>query len=514
MQIDSAESLIKELRSSGLLTPEQLLVVVRDLDSHRGDFQSLLRLLVNKKRLTVYQLRKVIHGKTSELFLGPYIISDRLGEGGMGKVYRATQVRLGREVALKVVRTSLLNNPLVRKRYNREVETASALNHPNIVGVFDAGEVEGRYYLAMEFVDGIDLSRLVREFSLLEVTEVCEYVRQASLGLHYAHEQGLVHRDIKPSNIVVAGERHLPQASERATVKILDMGLVRSVGFDEDGGGGGDLTRAGTVVGTPDYMAPEQAKNSSTVDHRADLYSLGCTMYFLLSGQPPFPTGTPIEKLLKHQLDAPTPIQALRPNVPTAVAELISRLIVKDPAQRIQTAVELAELIAPLALYPAGTHPVSIHSRHGQPAAATAETFPPSSRSTLPPIPITNSTAQLEQTEQEAIPLAEAVAPSDQTPSPKEPQSKLHAVVNDGSPFSSLSDPVSEPPKSIETGEQAKTDAPPAWKTIVWVVVLMVLLVVGWMLLVALLRPWTPLCRSSLARMARVLKRQRRPHKA
>src|SRR5580698_205081 len=232
MQIESAESLKEALSSSGLFESEQLLGMIQDLTAHKGDFQSLLRHLVQKKHLTVYQLRKVIHRKTSELFLGPYIISDRIGDGGMGKVYRARQVRLGREVALKVVRTSLLNNPLVRKRYNREVETASSLNHPNIVRVYDAGEVEGKYYLAMEFVDGIDLSRLAREYRPLEVVEVCEYIRQASLGLQYAHDQGLVHRDIKPSNIVVAGERHLPQATEPAVVKILDMGLVRLVGFD------------------------------------------------------------------------------------------------------------------------------------------------------------------------------------------------------------------------------------------------------------------------------------------
>jgi serine/threonine protein kinase len=197
MQIDTAESLKEALLTSGLFDSEQLLVVIDDLTAHKGDFQSLLRYLVQKKHLTVYQLRKVIHGKTHELLMGPYVISDRIGEGGMGKVYRATQMRLGREVALKVVRTSLLNNPLVRKRYNREVETASSLNHPNIVGVYDAGEVEGKYYLAMEFVDGIDLSRLVREYRPLEVVEVCEYIRQAICtrsGARSPGHQALEHR--------------------------------------------------------------------------------------------------------------------------------------------------------------------------------------------------------------------------------------------------------------------------------------------------------------------------------
>jgi serine/threonine protein kinase len=460
MQIDSVESLKEALRSSGLFDSEQLSSVIGDLTAHTGDFNSLLNHLVNKKRLTIYQLRKVIHGKASELSIGPYVISERIGEGGMGRVYRATQVRLGREVALKVVRTSLLNNPIVRKRYDREVETASSLYHPNIVRVFDAGEVAGKYYLAMEFVDGIDLSRMVREHRPLEIIEACEYVRQAALGLQYAHDQGLVHRDIKPSNIVVAGERHLPQATEPAVVKILDMGLVRSVGFDEDGGKG-DLTRAGTVVGTPDYMAPEQAKNSSGVDHRADLYSLGCTLYFLLSGQPPFPVGTPIEKLLKHQLDAPIPVQALRPNVPTPVAELISRLIAKDPNQRIQSAAEVAQVIAPLACYAEGTRPVSIHSRGEEHTQVVA--LPPSSRSTFPPVPVANSTIQPEQTGQQPVsPSAQPVAPSDHTPRPRDLPQTLHAIVEGSSPFSSLSDPSSGPQKTVPPKEQAKILPPTA----------------------------------------------------
>jgi serine/threonine protein kinase len=469
MQIDTAESLKEALLTSGLFDSEQLLVVIDDLTAHKGDFQSLLRYLVQKKHLTVYQLRKVIHGKTHELLMGPYVISDRIGEGGMGKVYRATQMRLGREVALKVVRTSLLNNPLVRKRYNREVETASSLNHPNIVGVYDAGEVEGKYYLAMEFVDGIDLSRLVREYRPLEVVEVCEYIRQASLGLQYAHDQGLVHRDIKPSNIVVAGERHLPQATEPAVVKILDMGLVRSVGFDEDGGGGGDLTRAGTVVGTPDYMAPEQAKNSSGVDCRADLYSLGCTLYFLLSGQPPFPMGTPIEKLLKHQLDAPVPLQALRPSVPAAVAELISKLIAKDPSQRIQSALEVARIISPLARYAEGTLPVSIYSREDD--RTQVVTLPPSGPSTFPSAPIADSTVQPGFTAPQPLSAAQPVAPSDHTPRPRDLPSALQTVGENASPFSSLSDPSIGPRKNVPPAEQATVLPPPSRNPFLWIAI-------------------------------------------
>jgi serine/threonine protein kinase len=472
MQIDSAKSLIQALRASGLFDSEQLRVVIEDLDTVRGDIQTHLKYLVHKKRITVYQLRKVINGKAPELFIGSYVIMDKVGEGGMGKVYRAKQVLLDREVALKIVRPNLVANKLVRKRYDREVETASALHHTNIVSVFDAGEVAGRYYLAMEFVDGIDLARLMREYRVLEVAEACEYARQAALGLQYAHDQGFVHRDIKPSNIIVAGERHLPQATEPAIVKILDMGLVRSVGFDD--GGGGDLTRAGTVVGTPDYMAPEQAKNSSGVDHRADLYSLGCTMYFLLSGQPPFPTGTPIEKLLKHQLEATTPLQALRPEVPTSVAEVVAKLLLKKPDLRFNSAGEVAEILAPLTHYPPGSKPVLIHSKKGQAARSTAETLAPAGRSTIPHSPANGSSFQPDPIEAQPIPIAQPVTPPDATPRPQDLPKSLHAGLDNDSPFSSLTELPSEP---LPVVTQSTNKGQLSQDRSVWIAMVLILLI-------------------------------------
>jgi eukaryotic-like serine/threonine-protein kinase len=349
MQIETTETLIEALRSSGLFPPDQLGKMLREFRALEDDPLVLMRHILEREWLSLYQLRKTLHGKAHELHLGPYLLTDKIGEGGMGKVYRACRTVDGRPVALKIVRPILLANPVIRKRYEREVATALTLKHPNIVEVFDAGEIDGRHYLAMEFVDGIDLSRLVKEYRALELAEACEYIRQAALGLHHAHLAGFVHRDVKPSNFVVSGERYLPDATEPAVVKILDMGLIRSIGFETDGPGGDDLTRSGTVVGTPDYMAPEQAKNSSTVDHRADLYSLGCTLYFLLAGQPPFPDGNAIEKILKHQIEAPLPLQALRPEVPTVVAEVVARLMARAPADRFATAREAAEALAPLA---------------------------------------------------------------------------------------------------------------------------------------------------------------------
>jgi serine/threonine-protein kinase len=376
MPHQTTTELFDALRVSGLFPGDQLRAVLRDLEPLAGDTTACLHHLINTARLTVYQLRKVLNGKAAELIVGEYVITDRLGEGGMGKVYRARQVRVGREVALKIIRPKLLDNPVVRGRYEREVRAASALRHPNIVAVENAGESDGRTWLAMEFVDGVDLARLVKEHGILPVPEACEYLRQTALGLQHAHDVGFIHRDVKPSNIVVSGERHIPQAQGPARVKLLDMGLVRG-GLEEDEGGL-ELTRAGTVVGTPDYMAPEQGRNSSTVDHRADLYAVGSTFYFLLTGRPPFPDGTAIEKLLKHQVDPPPPLQAGRPDVPAELARVVARLLAKKPQERFESAGELAAALAPFTRYPADLTFVT-DPAEAVPISPAAETTPPSS---------------------------------------------------------------------------------------------------------------------------------------
>ncbi|MDB5307073.1 MAG: serine/threonine protein kinase [Gemmataceae bacterium] len=426
MQIQTPESLVQALRDSRLYAAEEMTALASELATLGDDPQVLMRHLIQTRRITLYQLRKVIHGKSSELFIGPYIVLDKLGEGGMGRVYRARQTRLGRVVAIKVVRAHLLSNPIVRGRYEREVLAAAALSHPNIVSVFDAGVDDGRYYLEMEFVDGIDLARLIRAHGVLSVPEACEYLRQAALGLHHAHEQGFVHRDIKPSNIVVSGERHVPAATEPACVKILDMGLVRAVGFEEEAGGT-DLTRDGTVVGTPDYMAPEQAKNSSTVDRRADLYSLGGTFYFLLTGKPPFPVGSPIEKILKHQLDPPPPLQAARPDVPAGLAQIVARLMAKKPADRFATAGDLANALAPLTRFTSGAEEIRARPAPNTGALA-AETLPPSSI-TVPPLLPPPSTIETPSPQAEEMPClppggagpgSQGVSATDATPRPSD----------------------------------------------------------------------------------------------
>jgi serine/threonine-protein kinase len=443
MQIQTANDLIRALRDGGVLPAAQADTLAAELAPLGDDPPALMRHVIKTERVTLFQLRKVLHGKADELTIGPYRVTDKLGEGGMGKVYRATETHTGRVVALKVIRPSLLSNPIVRGRYEREVKAASRLRHPNVVGVVDAGDTDGRVYLAMEFVDGIDLARLVREYGLLTVPEACEYVRQAALGLHHAHEMGFVHRDIKPSNIVVSGERHIPDATGPAEVKILDMGLVKAVGLD-DGDGGTDLTRAGTVVGTPDYMAPEQAKHSKKTDHRADQYALGCTFYYLLTGRPPYPDGSPIEKILKHQADPPPPLQAVRPDVPDALAEIVARLMAKKPDDRFPSARDLAAALEPLTHYTADD---ALIVTPRPPRTDGAAGGPPASPSTLAPLFTPSASDELAprtpvppksrpQSTLNVLPPVET--PKDSTPRPADrprPKKRLAAVSEPDSEF-------------------------------------------------------------------------------
>src|SRR5262249_2451617 len=218
------------------------------------------------------------------------------------------------------------------------------LAHPNIVTAHDASVADGRHYLVMEFVDGPNLEQLVRERGPLPIGLACEAIRQAALGLQYAHEQGMVHRDIKPSNLLVQRGSGGP-----FVVKILDFGLARlQEPLDKgDGRAGTILAQPNVVMGTPDYLSPEQSRSLHAVDIRSDLYSLGCTLYHILAGQVPFPGGTSLEKLIRHASEDATPVEAFRPELPPEVGAVVRRLMAKDPAHRFKTPGELAAALAP-----------------------------------------------------------------------------------------------------------------------------------------------------------------------
>jgi tRNA A-37 threonylcarbamoyl transferase component Bud32 len=273
--------------------------------------------------------------------LAEYEILDRLGEGGMGQVFKARHRRLNRVVALKVIRPEQLRNPKSVQRFQREARAAGRLSHANIVQVYDAAEADGTYFLAMEFVEGTDLAALVHKHGPMPVPLACEYVRQASLGLQHAHERGLVHRDIKPSNLLLT--------ASGTQVKILDMGVARFERPDEQDLGIGELTEPGAVMGSPAYLSPEQARDSHHVDIRGDIYSLGCSFYQLLSGHVPFQAISYAEFVLQHELIEPVPIEQIRPDIRPEIRNILRKMMAKRPNERFQSPAEVADALVPFA---------------------------------------------------------------------------------------------------------------------------------------------------------------------
>jgi hypothetical protein len=284
-----------------------------------------------------------------------YRVLELLGAGGMGVVYKAEHQLMERPVALKLINQSLIKDPEAVERFRREVKSAARLAHPNIVAAHDAEQSGDVHFLVMEFVEGTSLDRLVGEAGPLPVVPACDYVRQAALGLQHAFERGMVHRDIKPGNLMRTPD---------GRIKVLDFGLARfarestppSVSPAPEGGDRSPepgvrrscapLTRVGTLMGTPDYMAPEQAASLHAADIRADIYSLGCTLYYLLTGEPPFPKGTTVDKLLAHAEQTPRPLTQVRSDVPPELARIVDRMLAKDPMQRYQTPAEVALALA------------------------------------------------------------------------------------------------------------------------------------------------------------------------
>jgi serine/threonine-protein kinase len=357
--------LTERLASSQLLDQDHL-EELPALEAKCADAAALGQELVTRGWLTFYQVEQIKKDCGGDLVLGQYILMEPLGEGGMGQVFKARQRNLHRLVALKIIRRERLDNDSAIQRFQREIRAAGQLCHPNIVHAYDADQINGHSFIAMELVDGVDLSQLVKDEGPLAVARTCDYVRQAAQGLQHAHECGMVHRDIKPANLLVTRQSEKHKASTAltraatgdrwGTVKILDMGLARLTD-PATGTEATHLTQIGTIMGTPDYIAPEQAANSRTCDIRADIYSLGCTFYYLLAGQPPFPTGTLIEKLLSHKQDTPTPVEEARrsrlsadsaepAHVPQAVQAILNKMMAKKPQDRFQTPGEAAETLA------------------------------------------------------------------------------------------------------------------------------------------------------------------------
>lgn len=327
-----------------LLRPPERLELDR-LQQGSPDPRDLLHSMVQRGWLTPYQADRLLQGQAAALLLGPYVILDCLGEGGMGKVFKARHFTLDRVVALKVLRPEMVADSETVSRFYREIEVAGRLpEHPNLIRAFDAGPFGATHFLAMEYVAGTDLERLVKQAGPLGVEQACDFMRQAALGLQHAHQHGLVHRDIKPSNLLVSSG---PGAAA-GTLKILDLGLARLHGAIKNGARENTFqTSDGTVtLGTVDYQAPEQALDFHRADIRADVYSLGCTFFYLLTGKPPFGSGPLAVKLMRHQQAEPPDLKERRPDLPDGLSPIIGRMLAKKPADRYQTPGEVAAALA------------------------------------------------------------------------------------------------------------------------------------------------------------------------
>ena len=341
------------LRRSNLLAPEQ--VAVAAALAADTDAIGVARELIVREWLTEWQARQLLAGK-SKLYLGKYKLMDVRGQGGMGAVLKAESTILRRQVALKVMATNLHDDGVARARFEREIAFSASLNHPNIVRAIDADQIGNRFFLVMEYFAGRDLKALVKEQGQVSVEFACECIRQAALGLQHAFEQGIVHRDIKPSNLLVTKD---PKTG-RPVIKILDLGLARVAHHAELGADGradfeaadGGVTRSGQIMGSPDYMSPEQAISSSTVDIRSDIYGLGVTLFQLLCNELPYAGDNVMEKLLERiNKDAP-PVSVYRPEISPVLVHIVARMLHRDPAQRFQTPVEVAAVLESFAAEP------------------------------------------------------------------------------------------------------------------------------------------------------------------
>lgn len=339
MAVATLEAFLDLVRKSGLVESERLdgaLQELRATGQHNSEPAQLAEYLVQRGMLTAFQAEQLLAGRWKGFFISKYKILQRLGSGGMGMVFLAEHKYMKRLVALKVLPRSRTGESSALERFYREAKAIAALDHPNVVRAYDLDQEGDLHFLVMEYVDGFSLQELVKGHGSFDVTRAAHYLYQAAKGLQHAFSVGLIHRDIKPANLLV---------SRAGLVKLLDLGLARFFLDDQDA-----LTRKydEKVLGTADYLAPEQAVDSHVVDIRADIYSLGATFYYVLAGHPPFPEGTVAQKLIWHQTKMPRPIRELRPDVPELFADLLQRMLAKKPQDRPQTPEEVARTLEPL----------------------------------------------------------------------------------------------------------------------------------------------------------------------
>ncbi|QDT98262.1 serine/threonine protein kinase [Gimesia aquarii] len=337
----TAEGFLNLVKQSGLVSVDQLKKLLSEYQEKGvklGEPAEIAEELIRRSLVTRWQATKLLQGKHKGFFLGKYRLLDLVGKGGMSSVYLAEHVLMRRRCAIKVLPSKRVNDASYLARFHREAQAVALLDHPNIVRAYDVDhEMENDaeiHFLVMEYVDGRDLHEIVNKNGPLDFRDAVNYIRQAANGLAHAHEADMVHRDVKPGNLLV---------DSKGVVKILDLGLARFFNEGEDK----SLTIAHDekVLGTADYLAPEQAIDSHMVDSRADIYSLGCTLSFLLTGHPPFTEGTLAQRLMAHQTKEPPPITDDRPDTPEDLLLIINKMMAKDREERYQTATETAEAL-------------------------------------------------------------------------------------------------------------------------------------------------------------------------
>lgn len=333
-----------------------------DTSDLAGRAKALALLAVKKKWLTKFQARELLRGRR-RFTLGQYRILDEIGRGGMGQVFKAEHDMMGRVVAVKVLPRAK-STPDTEAAFQREIRMLARLDHDNLVRALDAGHDGNVYYLVTEYVPGLDLRRQVMKYGPLDVHPAASVISQAARGLAYAHDQGLVHRDVKPGNLLVTRE---------GRVKVLDLGLAGSI-FEAES------MRLGRCVGTMDYMAPEQIRDPDSVGPAADIYSLGCTLYFAVTGQLPFPGGDRKEKARRHLQERPRPVRAIEPRVSPELARVVEAMMEKAPEDRIASAAEVIGILRPW--IPAAPLPMPRPARHPG-GTATTDGFPGASSTTL-----------------------------------------------------------------------------------------------------------------------------------
>ena len=341
MLLSSTLRISELLSEPGLLPPEQIHELQNVIFPQCRDWNILLPELVFRKWLTPFQASMIASGRGRDLRLGSYILKDRIGNGETDRVFRAEHAKLRTPVVVKILLRSQLKNPATRTRFLREIRALASLRHPNIVHALDADISGERIYCVMEYVPGLNLGQLIQRQGILPWETAVRLTLQLAQALQYIAAAGLIHRDIKPENIQIT--------QDGQTVKLLDLGLARFERFDLDDADGG-ITRTGMIIGTPNYMAPEQIRDAHSADIRSDLYGLGCTLYHMVTGQPPFESPD-IATALKRQLgEDAVPAESFRPDLPPVLAGVIRTLMQKKPRDRFQHPGELIDALRPLTI--------------------------------------------------------------------------------------------------------------------------------------------------------------------